>query len=45
MFYLVGIFRTSSPGNKISSDPKGTVLRRQGKESGYIEACNKVKLV
>ena len=41
LLYLVGIFRTSSPGDSIASDPERTVLRRQGDESGYIKACNK----
>jgi len=39
MFYLVGIFRTSSPGGSISSDPERTVLRRWGEESGYAEVA------
>ena len=29
MFYFMGIFRTSSPDNKISGDPERTVLRSQ----------------
>ena len=36
MFYSVGIFRTSSPGDSISSHPERTALRRQGREPGYI---------
>ena len=28
MCYLVGIFRTSSPGDSISGDPERTILRR-----------------
>ena len=28
MFYLMGIFRTSSPGDSISSHPERTALRR-----------------
>ena len=40
-FSLVGIFRTSSPGDSISSNPERTVLRQE--ESGYIEVCNKGK--
>ena len=35
-----GIFRTSSPGDSISSEPEKTVPRRQGvpgEESGYVE--------
>ena len=30
MFNLVGIFRTSSPGDSISSDTERTAPRRQG---------------
>ena len=43
MFYLMQIFRTSSPEDSISSDPERTVWRRRGcgEESGYTEACNK----
>ena len=37
MFYLAGIFRTSSPGGSISSNPEKTAPRRQGGEPGYIE--------
>ena len=37
MFYLLGIFRTLSPGDSISSNPERTVLRRPGEEPGYIE--------
>ena len=37
MFYSVGIFRTSSPGDSISSDPERTTLRRRGEKPGYIE--------
>ena len=37
MFYSVGIFRTSRPGDSISNDPERTALRRRGKESGYTE--------
>ena len=33
----MGIFRTSSPGDSISSNPKRIALRRQGEEPGYIE--------
>ena len=36
MFYLVGIFRTSSMGHRISSNPERTVQGGEGK-SGYIE--------
>ena len=38
MFYLVGIFRTSGPRDRISSKSEKTASRRQGGESGYIEA-------
>ena len=41
MFYLVGILRSSSPGDSISSDPERTVLGKQGGESSYIEVCNR----
>ena len=41
MFYLLGIFRISSLEDSISSNPERTVPSRQGKESGYIEVCNK----
>ena len=41
MFYLVEIFRISSPGDSISSDLERTALRRQGEEAKrgprYIE--------
>ena len=37
MFYLVGIFRTSSPGDSISNDSERTTLRRRGEKPGYIE--------
>ena len=37
MFYSVGIFRTSSPGDNISSDPERTAPRRWEEEPGYIE--------
>ena len=43
MFYLVGIFRTSSPRDSISSNPEKSGLRKRGEESGYIEVCNKGK--
>ena len=36
MFYLVGIFRTSSPESSISSNPERTAPRKQGGEPGYI---------
>jgi len=41
MIYLVGIFRTSSPGDSISSKPKRNSLRRKREKSGYTEVCNK----
>ena len=37
MFYLVGIFRTSSPGDSISNDSERTTLRQRGEKPGYIE--------
>ena len=37
MFYLVGIFRTLSPEDSISSDPERTAPRQQGEEPGYME--------
>ena len=37
MFYLVEIFRTSSPRGRISSNPERTDSRRWGEEPGYIE--------
>ena len=37
MFYLVGIFRTLSPGDSISSNPERTAPRRQDGEPGYTE--------
>ena len=33
----MGIFKTASPGDSISSDPKRIALRRQVEEPGYIE--------
>ena len=36
MFYLLGIFRTLSLGDSISSSPEKTALRRPGEEPGYI---------
>ena len=41
MFHSVGIFRTSSPEDSISSNPERTAPGRWGKESSYIEVCNK----
>ena len=37
MFYSVGIFRTSSPGDSISSNSERTAPWKWGKEPGYIE--------
>ena len=37
MFYLAGIFRISSPGDSISSNPGRTVLGKRGEGPGYIE--------
>ena len=45
MFYLVGIFRTSRPGDSFSSDSEKTAPRRHREESGYMEVCNKGKVV
>ena len=36
MFYSVGIFRTSSPGDSISSNSERTAPRRRGEEPGYM---------
>ena len=44
-FYSVGIFRTSSPGDSISSNPERSAPRRLGEESGYIEVCYKGQVV
>ena len=38
MFYSVEIFRTSSLGDSISSNPERTAPRRRGEEPGYTEA-------
>ena len=37
MFHLVGIFRTSSPGDSISNNPEKTAHRKLGEEPDYIE--------
>ena len=37
MCYLVGIFKTESPGDSISSNCERTAQRRRGWEPGYIE--------
>ena len=40
LLYLVGIFRTRSPGDSISVAEK-TASRRQESKSGYIQVCSK----
>jgi len=45
MFYLVGIFRTSSREDSISSDPERIVQRRGKEEPGFIEVCNMGQVV
>ena len=37
MFYLLGNFRTSSPGGSISSNPERTAVKRWGEEPCYVE--------
>ena len=37
MFYLTGIFRTSSLGDSISSNLERIIMKRQGEETGYME--------
>ena len=37
MFYLTGIFRTSSLGGSISSNLERIIVKRQGEETGYME--------
>ena len=44
MFYLVGIFRTSSPGGNISSNPDRTILRCMGSQI-IQKFCNKRQVV
>ena len=44
MSYSVEIFRTSSLGDRISSNPERTGLKRQ-EEPSYIEVCNKEQVV
>ena len=39
LFYLVGMLRTPSLGDHFSSHEK-TTLKRQERESGYIQVCN-----
>ena len=41
MFYLVGMSRTSNPGDSISSDPERTIPRRWEEEPGYTEVLQK----
>ena len=36
MFYSVGIFRTSSQGGSVSSNPEKTAIRKRTGEPGYI---------
>ena len=43
MFYSLGIFRTSSPGDSISKDSERTFWRKQWKKSGYIKFATKRK--
>ena len=46
MFYSMGIFRTSSPGDSISSNPERTAPGRQGVGSQVIQTfCNKGQAV
>ena len=42
MFYLMGVFRTSSPAASISSDPERYVLRRLGWEVGRSQVIFKL---
>ena len=44
MSYSVEIFRTSSLGDRISSNPERPGLKRQ-EEPSYIEVCNKEQVV
>ena len=41
MFYSLGIFRTSSPGDSISDDTERSSWRKQWKKSGYIKFATK----
>ena len=43
MFYLVGIFRTSSLGDSISSELN--CFEEAGKKPVYTEVCNKGQVV
>ena len=46
IFYSAGIFRTSSLGGSISSNPERTALRRQGEGNQVIQKfCNKGQVV
>ena len=40
MFYSAGIFRTSSPGGSISSNPERIASRRQWEEPGFTEVLH-----
>ena len=42
MFHFLGIFRTSSLGDSISSDPERADPRRWGEEPGYIEVLQQM---
>ena len=37
----MGIFRTSTPGGRISNDPGRSVQRRQEEEPGYMAVLQK----
>ena len=37
MFYSMRTFRTSNPGDSISSEPERSALRSQGEEPGYTD--------
>ena len=37
----MGIFRTSSPEDSVSSNPEKIAPRKLGEKSGYIEVCHK----
>ena len=37
----MGIFRTSTPGGRISNDPGRTAQRKQEEEPGYMEVLQK----
>ena len=42
IFYLLDIFRTSSLGDSISSNPEKTAPRRWEEEPGYIEVLEQM---